>query len=155
MPSTGTLTVEEVATSAGRVAVEEVATLAGTVAAEHIGTLAGILAVAACEVATLVAGRAEDWATDLVALLRGRGGWSSASLGTTAAFLWAVGLPLSNLSNIEPFQMNALNWKAGLLFPFSYLCFFFFFFFLGPEVDIFSLMYSLTFSLNSSKIEPI
>ena len=89
MPSTGTLTVE-------KVAVEEVATLAGTVAAEHIGTLAGILAVAACEVGTLVAGRAEDWAADLVALLRGRGGLSSASPGTTAAFLWAVGLTLSH-----------------------------------------------------------
>ena len=85
MPSTGTLTVEEVAT------------LAGTVAAEHIETLAGILAVAACEVGTLVAGRAEDWAADLVALLRGRGGWSSASPGTTATFCGLnIGLTLSN-----------------------------------------------------------
>ena len=97
MPSTGTLTVEEVATSAGRVAVEEVAILAGTVAAEHIGTLAGILAVAACEVGTLVAGRAEDWAADLVALVRGRGGWSSTSPGNTAAFFvgcWANSVKL-------------------------------------------------------------
>ena len=81
------MNVEEVATSAGRLAVEEVATLA----------------VAASEDGTLVAGWAEDWVVDLVALLRGRGGWSSASPGTAAAFLWAVDLGLSSLSNIEPF----------------------------------------------------
>ena len=48
--------------------------------------------------------------------------------------------------------MKPLNWKAGLIFLSFFL--FFFFFFLGAEVDIFSLMYCLTLSLNSSKSEP-
>ena len=78
MPASGTLTVEELATSAGRVAAELVATLAGTVAVGQVGTFAAILAVAGCEVATLVAGRAEackevNQIYNLVDLLRGRG----------------------------------------------------------------------------------
>ena len=44
-------------------------------------------------------------------------------------------------------------WTGRLVFCFFFLSFFFFFF-LAAEVNIFSLMYSLTFSLNSSKIEP-
>ena len=59
MLASGTLTVEELARSAGRVAAEPVATLAGTVAVGQVGTLAAILVMTGCEVATLVAGRAE------------------------------------------------------------------------------------------------
>ena len=148
MPSSGTLISEEVATSDGRVAVEEVATSAGRVAVEEVATLA----VAASEDGTLVAGWAEDWVVDLVALLRGIGGWSSASPGTAAAFLWAVDLGLSSSSNKEPFPDECFElegWSSV-----SFFLSFFLFFFLAAEVDIFSLMYSLTFSLNSSKIEP-
>ena len=58
MPSSGTLISEGVPKPGGRVNVEVVATLA----------------VAASEDGTLVAGWAEDWVADLVALLRGRGG---------------------------------------------------------------------------------
>ena len=59
-------------------AAEPVATLAATVAVGQVGTLAAILAVAGCEVATLVAGRAEacqevNQIYNLVDLLRGRG----------------------------------------------------------------------------------
>ena len=114
MPSSGTLISEEVPKPGGRVNVEEVAISAGRLAVEEVATLA------ASEDGTLVAGWAEDWVVDLVALLRGIGGWSSASPGTAAAFLWAVDLGLSSLSNIELFQMNVLNWKAGLLFLFSF-----------------------------------
>ena len=148
MPSSGTMIAEEVATSDGRVAVEEVATSAGRVAVEEVATLA----VAASEDGTLVAGWAEDWVVDLVALLRGIGGWSSASPGTAAAFLWAVDLGLSSSSSIEPFPDECFElegWSSV-----SFFLSFFFFFFLAAEVDIFSLMYCLTFSLNSSKIEP-
>ena len=148
MPSSGTLISEGVPKPGGRVNVEVVATSAGRLAVEEVATLA----VAASEDGTLVAGWAEDWVADLVALLRGRGGWSSASPGTAAAFLWAVDLGLSSLSNIEPFPDECVElegWSSV-----SFFLSFFFFFFLAAEVDIFSLMYSLTFSLNSSKIEP-
>ena len=134
MPSSGTLISEGVPKPGGRVNVEVVATLA----------------VAASEDGTLVAGWAEDWVADLVALLRGRGGWSSASPGNAAAFLWAVDLGLSSLSNIEPFPDECVELEGWSSVSF----FLSFFFFLAAEVDIFSLMYSLTFSLNSSKIEP-
>ena len=123
MPSSGTLISEEVPKPGGRVNVEEVATSAGRLAVEEVATLA----VAASEDGTLVAGWAEDWVVDLVALLRGIGGWSSASPGTAAAFLWAVDLGLSSLSNIEPFPDDGFElegWSSGSFFLF-------FFFFLG------------------------
>ena len=135
MPSSGTLISEEAPKPGGRVNAEELATSAGG------------LAVAASEDGSLVAGWAEDCVVDLVALLRGGGGWSSTSPGTAAAFLWAVDLGLSNLSNIdEAFELE--GWSSV-----SFFLSFFFFFFLGAEVDIFSLMYCLTLSLNSSKSE--
>ena len=62
MPSCGTLISEEAPKPGGRVNAEELATSAGG------------LAVAASEDGSLVAGWAEDWVVDLVALLRGRGG---------------------------------------------------------------------------------
>ena len=122
MPSSGTLISEEAPKPGGRVNAEELATSAGG------------LAVAASEDGSLVAGWAEDWVVDLVALLRGRGGWSSTSPGTAAAFLWAVDLGLSNLSNIdEAFELEGCS-------SVSFFFCFFFFFFLRAEVDIFSLM---------------
>ena len=110
MPSSGTLISEEAPKPGGRVNAEELATSAGG------------LAVAASEDGSLVAGWAEDWVVDLVALLRGRGGWSSTSPGTAAAFLWAVDLGLSNLSNIElcPDEAFELEGWSSVSFFFSF-----------------------------------
>ena len=103
MPSSGTLISEEAPKPGGRVNAEELATSAGG------------LAVATSEDGSLVAGWAEDWVVDLVALLRGRGSWSSTSPGTAAAFLLAVDLGLSNLSNIdEAFELE--GWSSVSFF---------------------------------------
>ena len=83
--------------------------------------------LAGSEVATV--GTA-GWAVDLVDLLRGSGGWCSASPGT--AFLWAVVLPLSYLSNIKPFSDESFELEGWFVSFFLIFVFFpFLSFFLG------------------------